>query len=287
MDTLQSKLEDISGMTAIPRREQPKMNRVAFTFNRDAGLLALIRNSGFICQSQLITLVDKLRIMPSADVLRKRLLMYRDLKLVTAFPPVAPYRGCVYQITRAGLGALETFGIGLLSVNSDTEMMSSPLQALHCLDLNEVRISLCSDPIALAAKWYSDPEIKALRDAPDTAKPVKNYDAILEFNDQASQLIKVGIELERTFKDKTRYASIAAEISQEKQLTCVLYVASSVDLIPRLCNVLPTTTFPICVTGAGILKQERFNTPVAFKLGAGDPQQVTFRQYLALLKHRI
>ena len=165
-------------ITPLPpgrKRKSPRARRVRFDTDGDGCLLAIVRNATFISQDQLVTLGVRFKVKAHPDSVRKRIIRYLEYGLVRVIPPVPPYRGAVYQITRAGLEVLESFGIGLGSMSSETAKLPSTLQARHFLDLNEVRLSFSGDKVLSRAKWHSDLEIKASNTNPHFTPFAKDY----------------------------------------------------------------------------------------------------------------
>ena len=266
------------------KRHSPRARRVTFEPDGDGRLLALIRNATFISHGQLVKLAMRFRIKAHPDAVRKRIIRYIENDLVRVIPCVVPYKGAVYQITRVGLRVLESFGIGIGSISSETENLPSELQATHFLDLNEVRLAFSADKILSRGEWLTDPEIKARNTTPHVIPYAKDYDAILKLKDGSGQEFLIGIEYERTYKDVRRYEEIARTIETETQLCCVLYIAASKDLVARLGESIRCQTFSICVTAAGVLKQQTLDVTVGYMAG-NNLRLCTLRQYLAALKH--
>jgi hypothetical protein len=266
------------------KRRSPLSRKVEFDEDGDGRLLSLVRNATFISDAQLVKLALCLGIKPYRQAVRQRVNRYIEFKLIRVLPPVAPYKGAVYQITRSGLSVLETYGMGLCSISSDTETLPSELQAPHFLELNEVRLAFSNDPILGRAEWLSDPEIKSRNTAPHVIPFAKDYDSIVKLKDHQGKEFLVGLEYERTYKDARRYDEVVQRIEREKQICCVIYIVGSIDLIGRLIEVLRCPTFPLCVTAAGVLKQQCLDVNVGF-MTANGRRFSTLRQYLTSLKH--
>ena len=278
--TTQPMMPPSPGRKTLP----PRASRVTFDPDGDGRLLAVIRNATFISHDQLVTLAVRIKIKAHPDAVRKRIIRYIEYGLVRVVPSVPPYRGAVYQITHAGLGVLESFGIGLGSMSSETSNLPSELQAIHFLDINEVRLAFSADPVLGRAKWHSDPEIKASNTSPNVTPFAKDYDALLELDDHHGKEFTIGIEYERTYKDVRRYEEIADTIDTETKLCCVLYIAASTDLVTRLGEAIRCKKIPLCVTAAGVLKHQTLDANVGY-LAGNSLRVCTLRQYLTLLKH--
>lgn len=277
-------VQPVAGLPPGRKRKSPLSSRVVFDEDGDGRLLSLIRNATFISYGQLVKLALQSGIKSYPDAVRKRIVRYLQFKLIRVFPSVAPYRGAVYQITREGLSVLETYGLGICSISSETETLPSELQAPHFLELNEIRLSFSNDSVLKRAEWVSDPEIKSRNTAPNVPPYAKDYDAILKLKDAQGKDFLVALEYERTYKDADRYDKVVQRIETEKQICCAVYVVGSIDLIGRLLEVLRCPTFPLCVTAAGVLKQQGVDVNVGF-MSPNGRRFSTLRQYLAALKH--
>lgn len=279
--------ESTNPVSTLPpgrKRKSPMGRKVDFSQERDGGLLTLVRNATFISDIQLVNLALDLKLKPYRQAVRQRIRRYIEFRLIRVLPPVAPYKGAIYQITRQGLSVLETYGIGLCSISSETENLPSDLQAPHFLELNEVRIAISKDPVLGRGEWVSDPEIKSRNTAPHVIPYAKDYDALLKLKDNHGNEFLVGIEYERTYKDVRRYDEVVQRIETEKQVCCVIYVAGSIDLIGRLIEVLRCPTYPLCVTAVGVFKQQGLDVNVGYMTPNGR-RFATLRQYIGALKH--
>ncbi len=266
------------------KRHSPRARRVIFEPDGDGRLLSLIRNATFISHRQLIEFGMQQHIKATPSAIRLRLVRYLEHNLIQLVPAKTIHAGAVYQITRWGLSALESFGIGISSISSETENLPSAFQAPHFLDLNEVRLAFSKAPLLARGEWVTDPEIKARNMTPLVPPFAKDYDAVVKLTDRNGQAFKIGLEYERTYKDVQRYDEIAQRIETEKQLCCVLYIASSSGLVARLIDSIRCPTFPLCVTASGVLNQQTVDATVGFM--AGDILQTcTLRQYLTALNH--
>jgi hypothetical protein len=110
--------------------------------------------------------------------------------------PIAPYKGAVYAITRFGLGVLESYVEGLVSVSSGSRNLPSILQAPHFLELNEIYLAL--KRTKRLKRWKSERELISLNYV--IGMPLaKDYDAIAEVEINGDSL-RLAIEYERTLE---------------------------------------------------------------------------------------
>jgi hypothetical protein len=231
-------------------------------------------------------LATRANIKATTSAIRQRIGRCLERELIQVVPAKTIHTGATYQITRWGLNALESFGLGISSISSETQRLPSVFQAPHFLDLNEVRLAFLRMQPLSKCEWMTDPEIKTHNATPLVRPFAKDYDAVMKLTDRNGQAFQIGVEYERTYKTIQRYEEIAEKIETEKELSCVLYIASSSNMVARLVDSIRCPTFPICVTASGILCQQTLNATVGFLAGK-NLRTSTLRQYLATLKHPI
>ena len=197
---------------------------IVISETHDVPLLLLVRNAGYVKHEQLLLLAgyEKSR----ASLTR---FLWRIRRLVSG-GFVAPLServegDKVYSITRKGLEKLEGFGHSLYSVHSEMETICHPAKMMHCLELNEIRLTLSR--YGLLGSWLSDVEVCSENLLAED-KYVKDYDAlaVLRVGDWRLQC---AIEYERTTKSLARYAEIRQTISQERSVDAILYVVREVE----------------------------------------------------------
>jgi len=177
------------------------------------------RNSGYITHEQLIALsgYDK-----SQSAVCNFLWRIRRL-LAGGFVSLLAQRiegQKVYSITHTGLLELESFGHSLSSLNAQTQVICHPSKMMHCLELNEIRLTLSR--YRLLDSWLSDIEVCS-ENLLTEDKYVKDYDALAVLRGGDRQL-RCAIEYERTTKSLARYAEIRQALSREQTLDAILYV---------------------------------------------------------------
>ena len=107
----------------------------------DVPLLLLVRNAGYVNHEQLIALAGYDKSQSSLCNF-----LWRIRRLISGgFVSLLERRvegHKVYAITRKGLRTLEVLGHALCSLNSEMETISQPAKMMHCLELNEIRLTL-------------------------------------------------------------------------------------------------------------------------------------------------
>lgn len=263
------------------KEKRSSCSRIQVTEAGDGPLLKLIRNATFISHSQLVKLAIEHHLTPSRQVTEWRLKRYLKTGLVDLVGRVHPYPGAVYAITRSGLSVLEEYGDGLFSITSDTERLAAPTQAAHFLGINAIRIALHSDTSFAIERWITDREVASLNYT-IKVRYKKDYDALVQVRKTNQSQVTFALEYERTFKKGERYEDIAKDISQEKQVTFLLYVTSSTDMVYKLAPLLNCTPLPVCFTPSSVIRKHKFGAKVAFLLN-GAMTSVPLHEYINAL----
>ena len=206
---------------------------IVISETHDLPLLLLVRNAGYITHEQLIVLsgYDKSQSSVCNFLWRiRRLLAGGFVALVNQ--RIEGHK--VYSITRKGLAELESFGHMLYSLNPETTSIGQPSKMMHCLELNEIRLTLSR--YQLLDSWLSDVEVCS-ENLLTEDKYVKDYDALAVLRIGARQL-HCAIEYERTTKSLARYAEIRQALSQERTLDAILYIIREVERLFRVAEQL-------------------------------------------------
>lgn len=190
----------------------------------DVPLLLLVRNAGYIKHEQLLLLAgyEKSRSSLTRFLWRMRRLVGGGF--------VAPLServegDRVYSIGRKGLEMLEGSGHSLYSIHSETETICRPAKMMHCLELNEIRLTLSRH--RLLDSWLSDIEVCS-ENLLTEDNYVKDYDALAVLRVGGRQ-VHCAIEYERTTKSSARYAEIRQALSQERTIDAILYIVREVE----------------------------------------------------------
>lgn len=214
---------------------------IQYNPRRDLPLLLAVRNATFISHRQLWS-----HLLASGIETFRRSFNWRIQRLIQAgviqkLPPLLPYPGPVYTMTRTGLACLEACGEGLVSLTSDSRSLANVNQIQHYLELAEIRAALRQTN--LLKEWTGDLEIRSINQS--IAVPLaKDYDAIADLDFEGSHY-RIAIEYERSLKSSERYQEIIAAIAGERQVHLVLYLTSSVDLLYQLKAEFDRQEFPV------------------------------------------
>jgi|GEM_PF-772630 len=230
---------------------------------RDLPLLLAVRNSTFVTHDQLF------RLMVGRGIEHdRRSFCWRIRRLiqgahVRATPPILPYAGKVYSITRFGLAVLESYGEGLVSVTSESRNLPSILQAPHFLELNEIRHTFQST--RKLKKWMSERELSSMNYVIGTPL-AKDYDAIADVAEDGN-VLRIAIEYERTIKTAERYQDIQAAICDEGQVDMILYLTSTMDLVLSLAREFNRPALPMCFASSTKFHANLMDTMLIFSYG--------------------
>jgi hypothetical protein len=223
---------------------------IVISDSHDVPLLLLVRNAGYVKHEQLLLLAGYEKSRSSLTRF-----LWRIRRLVSGgFVALHSERvegDRVYSISRKGLEKLEAYGHSLYSLHSEMETICNPSKMMHCLELNEIRLTLSR--YRLLDSWLSDVEVCS-ENLLTEDKYVKDYDALAVLGIGGRKL-RCAIEYERTTKSAKRYAEIRQAISQERTLDAILYIVCEVERLflvaEQLAGVHPGILF---VTASAFLR---------------------------------
>jgi len=202
-----------------------------------------IRNATFISHNQLWEHVQAKGLETSRRSFNWRIARLNEAGVAEKLPPLLPYPGPVYTITRAGLACLEACGEGLVSLTSESRTLANPNQMQHYLELAEVRTAIRR--AGILREWSSDLEIRSINQSIDVPL-AKDYDAIADVEWEAKSY-RIAIEYERSLKSSDRYRDLVSAIAGERQVQMILYLTSSVDLLYQLKAEFDRQDFPVAL----------------------------------------
>jgi hypothetical protein len=216
---------------------------IQYSSQRDMPMLLAVRNATFICHSQLWEHLAAQGVETSRRSFNWRIQRLTQAGVIRRLPPLLPYPGPVYTITRGGLACLEACGEGLVSLTSDSRSLANVNQMQHYLELAEVRAAFRR--AGLLKEWTGDLEIRSINLSIDVPL-AKDYDAIADLDFEGLRY-RIAIEYERSLKSSERYQEIISAITIERQVDLVLYLTSSVDLLYQLKAEFERRDYPIAL----------------------------------------
>ena len=230
---------------------------------RDVPLLLQARNCTFISHDQLMEFALESGLERSRRSFNWRINRFLAGRLISSIGRVLPYAGQVYTITRQGLSLLETFGEGLVSVSSGSETLANRLQAPHFLELIEIRRSF--KQTGILQHWQTDRELSSLNYVLGSPL-VKDYDALAEIT-WGPKALRLAVEYERTLKTSARYQEIAKGIRDEDQVSAILYLTPTPDLVFTLSAAFKKPELPMLFTASRRFRSTGLATSVMFAYG--------------------
>ena len=127
----------------------------------------------------------------------------------------------------------------------------------------------------LLAGWQSEVEIASFNTI-SRSPYEKDYDAIVDVwvGDKRAQF---ALEYERTLKSVKEYERIRAALQAERQIGCILYLTSGVEVLLHLLEELRPVNKSLAFANAKDFAKELLDTPVMI---ARDAASVRFRELL-------
>jgi hypothetical protein len=231
---------------------------IQYNRERDLPLMMAIRNATFISHYQLWEHIQANGIETSRRSFNWRIARLTQAGVIEKLPPLLPYPGPVYTITRTGLACLEACGEGLVSLTSESRTLANLNQMQHYLELAEVRAAFRR--AGLLREWAGDLEIRSINQSIDVPL-AKDYDAIADLEWEAKSY-RIAIEYERSLKSSDRYRNLVSAIARERQVQMILYLTSSVDLLYQLKSEFDHQDFPVALAPSHIFR----HNPLAARL---------------------
>src|SRR6202142_1645879 len=240
---------------------------------RDIPLLLQVRNSRFVSHAQLFEFmkfggVDRSR--NSFNWRVKRLVTYGQLELCQE---VYGAGSAVYRIGRRGIALLEHHGEFTTVLHSNTVHLPHVSQAFHSLELNRIQLALAQ--ANLLAGWQSEVEVASFNTI-SRSPYEKDYDAIVDvwIGDNRARF---ALEYERTLKSSKQYERVRAALQAERQIACILYLTSGMEVLVHLVNELESVPKKLAFANAKDFTHTLLDTPVVI---ARDGPGTRFRELL-------
>lgn len=202
----------------------------------DVPLLLHVRNARAICFDQLRELLEHSMLAAITRSLHWRVTRLEKAGLVVRLNTRHYLGKPVFGITQLGLECLESHGHCLVSLPSDTEQILHPSQAVHALELVNIRLTFAR--AGLLRSWRGELEI-ASRNLVTANAGIKDYDALAEIQVDGCTRT-VGIEYEKSAKSMSRYQAIRATLDSDDVTDAVLYITPTDDILYLLAMELRT-----------------------------------------------
>lgn len=233
-------------------------NGLVIQAERDIPLLRQVRNAKFISHDQLFALMRFAARERSRDSFNwriRRLLKAGYLAVCDGFFGAG---SVVYRITRDGINLLEHHGEFTTVLHSNTQHLPPPSQIFHALQLNSIQVALANQN--LLAGWQSEIEVASLNTI-SRAPYQKDYDAVVDvwIGDRTGRF---ALEYERTLKGARHYERIREALHRERQIACILYLSSGLEVLIHLLHEFESMSANIAFANAKDFGQTLLGTRV-------------------------
>jgi hypothetical protein len=240
---------------------------------RDIPLLRQVRNSRFVSHSQLFALMrfggsDRSR--DSFNWRVRRLIKSGHIGICSG---VFCAGSAVYRITREGLILLEHHGQFTNVLHSNTQHLSHASQVFHALELNAIQLALAHKN--QLASWQSEVEIASFNTI-SRSPYEKDYDAIVDVW-VGDNRARFALEYERTLKSSKQYERVRAALQAERQIACILYLTSGMEVLVHLVHELDSVPKKLAFANAKDFTQTLLETRVFVR---GNGPGTRFRELL-------
>jgi hypothetical protein len=240
---------------------------------RDIPLLRQVRNSRFVSHSQLLELMrfggsDRSR--DSFNWRVRRLIKSGHIGICSG---VFCAGSAVYRITREGLILLEHHGQFTNVLHSNTQHLPHASQVFHALELNAIQLALAHKN--QLASWQSEVEIASFNTI-SRSPYEKDYDAIVDVW-VGDNRARFALEYERTLKSSKQYERVRAALQAERQIACILYLTSGMEVLVHLVHELDSVPKKLAFANAKDFTQTLLETRVFVR---GNGPGTRFRELL-------
>lgn len=233
-------------------------NGLVVQTERDIPLLRQVRNSKFITHDQLFSLSRFSGLERSRDSFNwrlRRLLRAGYLAVCDGFFGAG---STVYRISRDGIHLLEHHGEFATVLHSNTQHLPHTSQIFHSLQLNSIQVALANEN--LLSTWQSEIEVASLNTI-SRAPYQKDYDAIVEVW-VGAKTAWFALEYERTLKSARHYERVRDALRAERQIACVLYLSSGMEVLVHLLHEFESIGANIALANAKDFGRQLLDTRV-------------------------
>ena len=205
-------------------------NSLVIQAERDIPLLRQVRNSKFVSHSQLFELMKFGGWESSRDSFNWRARRLLKAHCLSICDGAFGAGSAVYRISREGIALLEYHGQFTTVLHSKTEHLPHASHVFHSLELNRIQLALANQN--LLAGWQSEIEVASFNTI-SSSPYQKDYDAIVDVW-IGEQKARFALEYERSLKSYRQYDRIRTALEAERQVGCVLYLTSGMEMLLHL-----------------------------------------------------
>lgn len=233
-------------------------NSLVVRTERDIPLLRQVRNSKFVTHVQLFEMMRFAGSEHCRDSFGWRVRRLIRAQFMAICSGAFGADSAVYSITRRGIALLEHHGQFTTVLHSRTEHLPHPSQVFHSLELNRIQLALANRN--LLANWQSEIEVASFNTI-SRAPYQKDYDAIVDvwIGDQRARF---ALEYERSLKNYRQYEGIRAALQAERQVGCILYLTSGMEVLLHLVQEFNSVVKAIAFANASDFEQSLLETRV-------------------------
>jgi hypothetical protein len=233
-------------------------NSLVINAERDIPLLRQVRNLKFVSHHQLFEFMRLGGFDHSRNSFNWRVKRLLDSGHIGICQSVYGAGSAVYCISKNGLYLLEHHGQFTTVLHSNTANLPHPSQVFHSLALNAVQLTLAR--ANLLAGWQSELEIASFNTV--SRSPFeKDYDAIVDVWIGQNKA-RFALEYERTLKSAKQYERIQAALEAERQIECILYLTSGIEVLVHLVHEFRSVHKNLAFAAAMAFEQHLLDTLV-------------------------
>lgn len=153
---------------------------------------------------------------------------------------------------------LEHHGQFTAVLHSNANHVLHPSQVFHSLELNAVQLALARANVL--AGWQTELEIASFNTI-SRCPYQKDYDAIVDVWTRDKK-VRFALEYERTLKSSRQYERIRTALESERQIECVLYLTSGMEVLVHLVHEFQSIRKRLAFVGATTFEQQLLDTVV-------------------------
>lgn len=233
-------------------------NSVVVQEVRDIPLLRQVRNLKFVSHVQLFELLAFGGWENSRDSFNWRVRRLLKAKFLTPCDGSFGTGSPVYRISREGIALLEYHGQFTAVAHSKTEHLPHIAQVFHSLELNRIQLALAARD--LLANWQSEIEVASFNTI-STNPYRKDYDAIVDVW-VGNRKARFALEYEHSLKSYRQYDRIRDALQAERQVGCILYLTSGMEVLLHLVQELHSVPHMLAFANAASFRDTLLETHV-------------------------
>ena len=248
-------------------------NSVVVQTDRDIPLLRQVRNSKFASHEQLFELMTFGGHECSRDSFGWRVRRLVKAGFLGICEGTFGAKSVVYRVTYKGIALLEHHGHFTTVLHSKTKHLPHTSQVFHSLELNRIQLALARQN--LLANWQSEIEVASFNTI-SCAPYEKDYDAIVDVW-IGEKTARFALEYERCLKSYRHYDRIRAALQAERQVGCILFLTSGMEVLVHLIHELNPVANKLAFAYARDFEQMLLDTRV---VTTGNLAGTRFRELL-------